>query len=224
MITLEFFKYTFFSVIIVSWCVTLFGIFKIRELSKALVVFVIVRAVSSAGDLCSLLLVQVFKTNPNYAGVGYAILSTPVTFYFYFLILGKPKLKSTFLILCLFILVFYVINLLFFQKGGINSYTYLLDSLSKLILGISYYYSMLDDLPEEGVKSLFWINTGQVLYSSGVLFIWILTDYLVKVMNDNLILYLSFHNSLAIISNIFFFVGIWLGARRSPEVASPENP
>ncbi|MEQ8424640.1 MAG: hypothetical protein RIA63_08005, partial [Cyclobacteriaceae bacterium] len=58
--------------------------------------------------------------------------------------------------------------------------------------------------------SQFWINTGMLMYGAGVLFIWILTEYLTLISRDDLIYYFTVHHMFSMLSSALFFYGIWL--------------
>lgn len=213
--TLELLTFILYALIVISWCVTLFGITQFRVLSHPLKVFVVIRILSSLADLSGLVLVKVFTKNPNAAGIIYTILATSLFFLFFYLSIKKEKLKYPFILAASFLSGFMIMNWGFIQKTENNSYSYALHSIVILTLGLIYFYSLMKDLPNSNLlgSSLFWIMGGIVIYGAGGLFMWIMTDYLVHVVGDNLVGYWSFHNILAITSNIFFFVGIWLGAK-----------
>lgn len=223
--TLEDYEITRQAVVYSSLFLVCFGLWKWRHLGNTILIVVVLKIASLLCDQGGHIL-SLNGISPNYAANLYAILATSILMYFYYRVFAKPELKKLFMITGILLCFLMFINWFFIQKNNLNSYSFVVLSLLGLLLGLLFYFTMIKNLPEMNIIKvpLFWINTGQILYSTGTLLLFIVTDYLVKVVNDDLVAYWSFHNGLAIISNIFFFVGIWLGARRSPEVASPENP
>ena len=75
------------------------------------------------------------------------------------------------------------------------------------------------DLPTVEVFRLpiFWVNVAVLVYFSGNLFVFMLSDYLVTVLKDNLIVYWSFHNFLSIVKNILLAIGFY-GSIKAPEI------
>jgi hypothetical protein len=83
-------------------------------------------------------------------------------------------------------------------------------AIAVTIFALVYFYELMRDLPTVRIHHLpmFWINIGMLVYFTGNFFVFIMQDYLTRVMKDNMIFYWSFHNFMGILSNIFFSVGL----------------
>jgi len=107
-------------------------------------------------------------------------------------------------------LIFGVVNLFFFQKEQINSYTKFASSLIVITYCAIYFYRMMMDLPTLEVHKLpmFWFNSAFLIYHAGTVFLFAFTSYLIHVLKDNMLIYLSFHNVLSILTHLIMMVGI----------------
>jgi hypothetical protein len=78
------------------------------------------------------------------------------------------------------------------------------------IFALMYFYELMRDLPTVRIHHLpmFWINIGMLVFFTGNFFVFIMQDYLTRVMKDNMVFYWSFHNFMGILSNVFFSVGL----------------
>jgi hypothetical protein len=103
-----------------------------------------------------------------------------------------------------------IINLLFFQQLSIASYSKFASSFIIISLLIFYFKKLIVELPTAYLHrlSMFWISSALLIYSSGALFLYAFTDYLVRVLKDDMILYWSFHNLLFIVQDVFIIVAI----------------
>lgn len=54
----------------------------------------------------------------------------------------------------------------------------------------------------------FWINTAILLYSSGTFFIYLLVDYLVRLLNSNLVIVWMIHHSVGLIFYSIIIYGL----------------
>jgi hypothetical protein len=150
--------------------------------------------------------------NPNYAANVYVFLNLiPFTF-FYSYATRRRLMSPSLVVINIFFIVFCSMNLLFIQKFGINSYTFILNSLIILVLSILFFYRLLKDLPTEHVMALplFWIMSAFFFSQSGKLVIFSVTNYMVEYLKDNLAIVWTFHNFLTIIANVLISYGLWL--------------
>ncbi|HEY8937432.1 MAG TPA: hypothetical protein VIM65_19540, partial [Cyclobacteriaceae bacterium] len=154
------------------------------------------------------------KINPNYASSVYRLVSFPLITLIYFYALGR-KNRMIFLIVNVCFFIFGMINLLFYQKSSINTYTLIAESILVIIFSLYYFYWLLKELPTTQLQRLpmFWLNSGHIIYFSGNLFLFVFTSYLVNVLNNNLLVYWTIHNILGIIEGFMIIVALWLDLR-----------
>ncbi len=83
-------------------------------------------------------------------------------------------------------------------------------SLSITILSILYFYKLLKDLPAIHIYKvpMFWINIGFVVYFTGTFVLFVLKDYMIDVLANDLRFYWGYHNFLAGLSYILFSAGL----------------
>lgn len=201
-----------------SGVVVCIGIFQWTKLPSSLRVFTALKTASFSCDLGSTALI-VHKISPNDVGTMYQIVELGLLLWMYYLAFDNKKLKSLTIATVTVLTALGIINWIFIQKGGINSYTFAIDSLT--LWGVSLYfffwYAVSTQRKNPVQKALFWINTGLVIYLSATLLLFMATEYLITVVNDDLIAYWTYHNIMAIIANIFFFYGLWIAGRKKPD-------
>lgn len=106
--------------------------------------------------------------------------------------------------------IFAVSNLIFFQQTSTASYNHLFASVIIICFALIYFYKLLVELPEKNIyrSPMFWFNTAFLFFHSTTFFIYAFMDYLVKVLNDNLIVYYSIHNIFSIIESVLLLIGL----------------
>jgi hypothetical protein len=111
--------------------------------------------------------------------------------------------------------VFWFINFLFIQKDEFNTYTKAFGSIIFIFYCLLYYYRLLIDLPVQELQRvpMFWYITSNLVYNAGTLFLLLFTTYLVEVLNNDLLIYWSFHNILDIIQDLLIMLGLWQDLR-----------
>jgi hypothetical protein len=188
------------------------GLVRLKQIQPELKLLFILTGVSLVGDLASLLLHYV-QISSNYAGNTYTLFEFEILLAIFYLAFKKPGLRGVFVTLGLVYFLFSFLNLLFFQKQNVNSYSLILSSMVMIVLAVVFFYRLIVDLPALQIHQLplFWINVAVLVFFSGNLFLFILSHYLVNTLNDNLILYWSFHNLLTIIRNLLFAIAFYRG-------------
>lgn len=156
----------------------------------------------------------------NLAGSTYNFFLVVLLSYVYFFSFNK-KFKTTILTGALIYLIFALSNLIFFQKTGNASYNSLLASFIIICYAVIYFYRLLIDLPEKNLYQfpMFWFNTAFLFFHSTTFFIYAFVDYLIKVLNNNLIVYYSIHNVFSIIECILLLIGLyydWSSLKSAP--------
>lgn len=147
----------------------------------------------------------------NFAGSMYDFILVIIIGLFYNS-LFKFKYKKNLIIITLAYVVFALCNLLFIQTKGSASYNHLLGSALIICYAIVYFYRLMVDLPATNLYRypMFWFNTAFLFFHSTTFFIYAFSDYLVKVLNNNLIVYYSVHNVLSIIECCILLFGLYL--------------
>ncbi len=182
------------------------------ELGTILIISLIVEVSAVIG-------IFLFHVNMNIASGIFNIVNLPLTILFY-----KRKLKlshSVMLNVYMYgFLAFALINFFFIQTpSGQNLYTNSIASITILILAIAYFYHTIQSLPvvvkhdqqpRLSREPMFWINTAILLYNSGTFTITLSADYLVRVLNSNLIVPWMIHNGLGIAYYLILSVALWI--------------
>lgn len=165
-------------------------------------------------NLLAMVMNLIFKLNPNLPQSIYIIIYFCIIGLIYYYATGK-KNKPVYNFFCVSFSAFAVINLLFIQKMQINSYTSILSAIIIIIYSVHYFYRLMIDLPTLNLHQLpmFWFNTAFLLFHSGALFLFVFTDYLVNVLNNNLLVYWGFHNILNIVVHLVVLIGLWIDLR-----------
>jgi hypothetical protein len=112
-----------------------------------------------------------------------------------------------------------VLNFLFLQPlQMINSNTLLLSNAILTVLAIHYFFSLLRDMPTQKLLNypMFWIASSVLIFSAGSFFIYLITEYLVVVVQNDLLYVWTFRNILRIITFLMIAWGIW---KENPQTA-----
>lgn len=165
-------------------------------------------------NILAMVMNLVFRLNPNLPQSIYKIVYFCVIGLIYYHASGKRN-KLVYNFFCVAFTAFAVVNLLFIQKMQINSYTSILSAIIIIIYSVNYFYRLMIDLPTINLQRLpmFWFNAAFLLFHSGALFLFVFTDYLVNVLNNNLLVYWGFHNILNIVAHLIVLVGLWIDLR-----------
>jgi hypothetical protein len=123
--------------------------------------------------------------------------------------------KKIIFIAAIIFLIFASFNFLFIQKIDNNTFTSSVSAFIITICCVYFYYRLLVDLPVQKLQymPMFWYSAAFLIYNAGTLFLYLMTPYLVEVLNNDFILYWSFHNILNIIQHIIIIIGLGLDFR-----------
>lgn len=104
-----------------------------------------------------------------------------------------------------------ILNMLYLQTDYSTSYGKVVSSLVFIIISVDFFFRMLKELPADKLSAypMFWINASVLIFFSSTLVLFIVFDYLVTVLNDNMMFYYSFHNIMRTIFALLFAVGAW---------------
>jgi len=137
------------------------------------------------------------------------------------------RYKKLFLAAAIFFPTFAVSNLLFGQQNDNNTYSQALRSIILIAYCILYCYRLLVDLPVQHLQRvpMFWFNSAILIFNAGTLFLFLFTSYLVEVLNNDLLIYWTFHNILSIVQYSVIMVGLWQDLRNiKSRSSSPSVP
>ena len=166
-----------------------------------------------------------FPSFVNLPGSIYDLCLVPMLTLIYNAALHKKYARALTVIAILYV-VGAVINLIFYQTV-IASFNKLTISFVIIFCGVFYFYRLMKDLPTFHLTRLpmFWFNSAFLIYGSGALFLFAFLDYLVNVLNNNLLVYWTFHNLLLIFHQLLIIVGIAyeIGAAVKPSFERPKN-
>lgn len=103
---------------------------------------------------------------------------------------------------------------------GFPSITRTAMSIVVTILSLQYFFKLMRDLPDGKFTAIpmFWVNVGMLTYFGGNLFLFVVRDYLVNILKDDLLNYWILHNLLLVVSFAFYVVALSIGARMSKTV------
>lgn len=143
-----------------------------------------------------------------------SILSFLTLAYLYYVALRK-RYRYVFISTVASFVIFAVINILFWQKNDLNTYSMAARSLFILLYCILYWYRLLVELPVQQIQRLpmFWYNTSSLIYTAGTLFLILFYSYFVEVLHNDMLIYWTFHNILSIIQFFAIMIGLWQDLR-----------
>ena len=159
--------------------------------------------------------------NPNIVANASYLFSIPLFCIFSAQVMEWKRIRPWLVVTFLYV-GFTCFNLFFIQKISINSYTDVLQSLIILLLCLAYFYKLLKELPTQQLQTLplFWIMSAFFFTNAGKLAIYAVTDYMIHVEKDNLILVWSVHNFLSLVGYIMIGYGAWLNHKEFKSMPS----
>lgn len=139
-----------------------------------------------AVELVGLVAVFLYPMNLNLLANIYALFEIVVILLFYRDRISWLNSVNLFVIV-LILLAFGAVNLIFIQGYfKINSYMRVVNSIVMILVIVSYYFTLVRQLPKSSVLQLpmFWVNTSFLLYFSGAFMAHLATDYIINVMKE----------------------------------------
>lgn len=155
----------------------------------------------------------IFRINMNIATSLFIISSTPLYFLLYQRLVGKRNVSAIIYMYTAIFMIFAFGNFFLIQgPHGVNSYTNTIASGSLIIMALAYFYLLTRELPAQSITQLpmFWVNTAVLIFYSGSFFLVLTTDYLINVLNSNMIIPLMIFHSIQIFHYVLIWVGLWL--------------
>lgn len=165
------------------------------ELGLILVIALATEVVTTTGVL-------VFKANMNIVPNIWDIINFPLAVLFYRKRFHWEK-KNRFATIIIIAFVFLtLINLIFIQGAfNYNGYSSAFASVCFIVISLTYFYVLIQQLPTESITKLpmFWINTAVLIFYSGTFLLFLTADYLIKVLNNNLVEFWMIHHYIGLI-------------------------
>lgn len=146
--------------------------------------------------------VHVIHANMNLASDIFDILNLPLAVLLYRKRIHWENRNVLAILIILIFVIFALINLFFIQGlFNFNGYATAFSSICFIVISLTYFYVLIQQLPAESITKLpmFWINTAFLIYYSGTFLLWLTADYLIKVLNNNLIGFWMLHHIFGII-------------------------
>ncbi len=192
-----------------------FCLYHFRTFQAELKLLCLLEVFSFICDILSLA-VPLIKLKTNYLGTLYEIGEFTILFFLYFGILKPKKSKWIFILIGFSFILFSSLNFLFLQHEKLNSFTFLSSSIIFIWLSVVYFFSLMKDLPTYHLEQIpmFWINTAVLIFFSGNFFLFLTTDYLIKVSPNDFMVHWSLHNILNIVKNLLFTIAFWHAGRK----------
>lgn len=171
------------------------------------------RIFSLTTEVVSSIGVHFIHTNMNLVPNIFEIINLPLAVLLYRRrIHWKNKNTVAILIIAPF-LIFSLVNLIFIQgPQSFNSYTSSLASVCFILMSLTYFYVLIQQLPTESITKLpmFWVNAAILIYYSGTFFLYLSADYLINVLNNDLVTFWMFHHFFGLLFNSFLWYALLL--------------
>jgi hypothetical protein len=158
---------------------------------------------------CASLILFKYSVNTHPLGNTYLLIQFTLLFWIYAIqFKNRPPLKLAYIAF----IIFYIINLFFFQGFVFfNTNSNALASLILIFLALQYFYRLMYELPSVHIHRLpmLWISFAVLTYYSGTLFIFLASNYFFQSTEESAVMMWILHNLLNITKNILFAIGLW---------------
>ncbi len=123
--------------------------------------------------------------------------------------LFPARFKNMFLITMILLLLIYLYY--FFTRDLSTHDRSTPSNIVFTVLPILFFFKMIREMPTIHIQRfpMFWINAGFLIYFSGAVILYMISDYLVRVLNNDRTSYWIFHNFLGVVKYILFAIGLW---------------
>lgn len=117
---------------------------------------------------------------------------------------------------------FSIYDLFILQKDFIHSYAPFAESFFLITFTLIFFYRLMVELPAIHLHRMpmFWFNSALLFFHSGTLFLFAFTSYLINVLNNDLLAYWSFHNSVSILEHIIILIGLFFDFKAAERKSS----
>lgn len=185
--------------------------------------------------LVTLLMVKIITSNPNIEFYSYFCLlsSIGIGIYFYYILLSRRKRAIVISFIIIQILYYVISNFLLPPPKVLDSISYVILSMSIVIMGFMYMNQLLSNITEEPLlRNIdFWFVSSQMVYYFGSFFIFLTYGYITqKILTSNLYsyenrVYISqlwrVHNVLLFLSSLIIATSVvWIYFRKKSPSSS----
>jgi hypothetical protein len=173
---------------------------------------------SFATEIVSFVGVHIIHANMNLASNTFDILYLPLAVLLYRKRIHWKNTNVVATVIVVLYVLFALVNLFIIQGPfNYNGYANSLASVCFILMSLTYFYVLIQQLPAESITKLpmFWINTAILIYHSGTFFLYLTADYLITVLNNDLITFWMFHHFFGLIYLTILWYALWLIRRYS---------
>ena len=191
--------------LLIFFATTVPGRKKFEWIGWILIVSLLADAISIGGYF-------IFRTNMNFSTVFHDVILVPLYFMFYRSKISAPKVRIMLTTMMIFAASFALINAIFLQGfNDIREFSKAFNSLVLMLYSVTYLYMLMKDIPAQLATRLpmFWVNTAVLVYYAFMLVIYLLSEYVLTVLNGSIIVIWFVHNLLGIIHYTMISVGLW---------------
>ena len=131
--------------------------------------------------------------------------------FFYFIYEGKMHKYLLFIIILMFTSVALTNAIVFRGWNHFNTIPRSIECLITIIFCIMCYYQILTKLKSASIFNdpVFWVNTGFLIYFSGALFLFMMSNYILPLNLKLNILVWTIHAIFCDLLYVFIFIGLW---------------
>jgi len=205
-----------------SHLATLSGLFALfmflihrNNLTKSIRALYLLTVYSCLADLSSFVL-QRFRINNFFIFHITSIVEIFCFCYFFYFLLENDKIKRSVLI-SLVVLLFVELMDAFYIDGleNPNALFSLFEAISFKIFSLLFFYQLMKNIPQKNILnySLFWINSGILIYFAGNLFLFIFSKILLKEHAIPFSHIWMINSFLYLVYNIFISIGVWKSSK-----------
>ncbi len=152
---------------------------------------------------------KVTKNGNNVTGNLFTFIEVAFLLGILALAFNSKRATHVIVVITIFFWVAGVLNIVFFQPiSTINSNTLALGNILLMGASIGYFYSLLHHLPTQNLTQypMFWMATAVLIYSAGSFIAYVVTEYMVVLMQNEFLYVWSFKNLLR---SLFFLLIGW---------------
>lgn len=191
-----------------NFLIAVFGLYHYSKRNKA------ISLLGVYGFVCFLLQLAQFVSTYTHSGLNNHIgnlsilFETLILIFFFFLLINHEVIKKA--MLFLMALYFFLFLIVFYQNpGGTFSSIQAIRDVVLIVCSLLYFYSLIKEMPTTDITRypLFWIVSSILFYFSCTFILSLILDYLITVMNDNLLGYWTYRNFM----RFGFCIGITYG-------------
>jgi len=188
------------------------GIFRLSTLRKELKTLLLFIFIAAAFEL-----ITIYMASIEVESISLFPIYILIEFFFfvviYRMVLVSDLWKRVILYSAIVFAILFVLNLFFFwESDKMSSYIRSLESILIIVFTLAYFYQAIENLlvPSLNQDPMFWVNTALLVYFSGNLIFFIISNYLLEQSRQLLMEAYLIHSILIIIRNLLFTIGLWM--------------